>query len=241
MSLTYSTYVSALINLAVETTPPSADFTNILPSIIDYAEQRIYRELDLISTIIRDSSLTTTANSRNFTLPNDLGQFMVTESINIITPVGATTANGTRNALLPTSREYIDWCYPLETATSVTAVPQFYGMITDQTVIFGPAPGAAFTVEVVGTIRPAPLSASNPTTFLSLYLPDLFLAASMIFLSSWQKNFGQQADNPQMAQSWESQTEKLMQSALTEDQRRKYSAASWTSKSISQSAVPQRG
>lgn len=243
MSLNYTQYVAELITLAVETTPPSAGFTAILPGVIDYAEQRLYRELDLLNTIFRDSTTTCTANSRNFTLtvPTQ-GPFVVTEAINIITPSGTTpTSGGTRVALLPASREYIDWVWPSETAASASTVPKYYGMITDQNMIFGPPPGAAYTVEIVGTIRPTPISAGNPTTYLSLYLPDLFIAASMIFISGWQKNFGSQGDQPAQAVSWESQYEKLFVSANMEENRKRYASASWTSKSISQSAVPQRG
>lgn len=241
--LNYTTYVAALINLANETTPPSAAFTGILPDIIDYAELRLYRELDLLSTIFRDGSSTCTANSRNFTLTQPApGNFVVTEQINVITPSGTTpTTGGTRNALLPVSKEFLDWTWGAETATSSSVVPECYAMITDQTLILGPPPGSPYTIEIVGTIRPNPISASNPTTYLSLYLPDLFLATSAVYLFGWQQNFGQQSDNPQTAQSWESQVQILLKSAATEEARKKYSSASWTSKSISQSAVPQRG
>lgn len=240
MSLNYSQYVAELQGLA-GTTSADADFLAIIPGAIDYAEQRIYRELDLLSTIVRDNSANATANARTFTLPSSLGRFVIVEGINIVTPVGSTTANGTRNALTPTSKEYIDFVWPTEAAGSATTVPSYFGMVTDQTVVFGPAPGAAFNVEVIGTIRPAPLSASNATTFLSLYLPDLFIAASMVFLSGYMKNFGAQQDNPQMAVSWEAQYGVLFQSANAEEQRRKFGAASWTSKGLMPSAQPQRG
>ena len=97
--LTYTTWQSAVIDLAVETTPPSADYTTIEPDIIAYAEQRLYRELDLLATVVRDSSQTVTANSRTFTLPQAQGRFVVLQSINILTPAGSTTSNGTRIAL----------------------------------------------------------------------------------------------------------------------------------------------
>jgi hypothetical protein len=242
MSLDYTTYVAALVNLAVESTPPSDAFTAILPSIIDDAEQRIYREIDLLSTIVRDSSANVTANSRTFTLPQAQGRFVVVEGINIITPVGTTpSTGGARNALTSASREYIDFTWPSEAAADATTIPTYFGMVTDQIVIFGSPPGDAFNVEVVGTIRPAPISASNPTTFLSLYLPDLFLAASVVFLAAWQKNFGSSSDNPQMAVSWEAHYQALFKSANLEETRKKFASVSWTSKSPSSAAVPQRG
>ena len=63
MSYTYTTYTAALAELMV-TSDADANFTGILPSIIDYAEQRIYRELDLPYTNTTDSSATVTAGQR---------------------------------------------------------------------------------------------------------------------------------------------------------------------------------
>ncbi len=203
---------------------------------IDYAEQRIYRELQLLSTMVRDTSGSCTANSRNFTLPTSLGRFVVVDGINVVTPVGSTVTNGTRNVVTPASRDYIDFCWQSNTAPSATTVPTNFAMITDQTVIFGPAPGAAFQVEVIGTIRPTPLSASNSTTYLTLYLPDLFLAAAMVHIYGTQGG----TSAPQVGE-WEQQYQMLKGSADMEENRKRFAGASWTSKQVEPSAVPQRG
>lgn len=236
---TYTTYSDALTVEIYGQGASSADlnFQAILPSCIDYAEQRIYRELDLLTTVVRDSSATVTANSRNFTLPSSLGRFVTTQGINIYTPVGSTT---TRNFLIPTTRDFIDVAWPSDTAASATTVPAYYAMITDQTVIFGPPPGDAFTAEVIGTIRPAALASDNATTFLSQYLPDLFFAASMVFMSGFMRNFGAQSDDPKMAVSWEAQYQLLKASALTENLRAKYQSSAWTSQAPSSIAQPPR-
>lgn len=229
MSLTYAQTLTTLANLATydETDP---DFLQILPSIISDAEGRIYRELDLLSTVVRDTSATCTANSRNFTLPSAMGRFVTLDGINVITPTGTTTATGTRNPLGTVSRDYLDMVWPAEAAVAVTTVPANFAMITDQTIIFGPPPGAPFTVEVIGMIDPTPLSSSNTTTYLSLYLPDLFLAACMVFLTGYQKNFGSQSDNPQASVSWESHYQTLFASANLQDARQKFASSGWTSK-----------
>lgn len=236
MSYTYSTFVTAL---SVETVIPAtdADFISILPTIIDLSEQRIYRELDLLSTIIRDSTGALTANSRNFTLPQSFGRFVTTQGFNVFTPVNTTT---TRNQLLPTSRDYLDNAWPSEAAATTPSVPVEFAMITDQTIIVGPPPDAAYTVEVIGTIRPTPLSSTNTTTYLTLYLPDLFFAASMVAMSGYMRNFGSQADDPKMALSWNAEYEAFKQSALIEEVRKKYQAQSWGSQSPSPVATPPR-
>lgn len=237
MSYTYSTYVAALANLMVED-PANTEFTTILPSIIEYAEQRLYRELDLESTRVYDSSSAVTANSREFTLPQTLGRFVVTEGINIYTPVGTST---TRNPVTPVSYDFLNWAWQTDTAASATTIPQYFAMKTDQTVAFGPPPGAPFQAEVYGTIRPAPLTSSNTTTYLTLYLPDLFLAASMVFATGWQRDFGASTDQGGASQSWEMQFQTLFKSADAESERQRYGAASWTSKKIEATALPQRG
>lgn len=233
MSYTYTQYVTLLANtLVIPAT--DANYLIELPSIIDDAEQRIYRELDLLDTIVRDSTAALTANSRNFTFPQ---HFVVSESLNVFTPVNSKT---NRITLTPTTREFIDHVYGNETAVNTPSIPQYYAMITDQTIIVGPPPDAAYSLEVVGTIRPVPLSASNPTTYLSLYLPDLFLSASLIFALGYLQNYGAMADNPQSAVSWESHYQLLKASADIEENRKKYAVQAWSSKQPAPIASPPR-
>lgn len=235
--LTYATFVTAVSELLV-VDPTDTDFLAILPDMIDYAEQRAYRELDLLNTVVRNSSATLTIGTRNFTLPTDLGRFVVTNGFNIITPSSTTNPDlGTRNQVVPSSRDVLDVLWP---STTGAGVPTLFAPITDQLFIFGPFPDATYTVEVIGTIRPTPLSAANTTTYLSQYLPDLFLTCSMIFGSAYQKNFGSQADDPQMAQSYESQYKTLFSSANTEEMRKKYSSGGWASLSPTPIATPSR-
>jgi hypothetical protein len=236
MSLTYTTYVATMANLLV-VPPTNAEFVQILPAMIDDAEQRLYRDLDLLSTVVRDSSGTLTANSRNFTLPQANGRFVVTNNLNVFTPVG-TTAN--RRQLVPVSRDWLDAVWGNDAAPSLVSVPSYYAMITDQTVIVGPAPDAGYTVEVIGTIRPTPLSAGNVTTYLTQYLPDLFVAASMVFAAGYQQNFSAMADSPQQGASWEAHYKNLFGGANIEENRKRYASQAWTSMQPAPFATPPR-
>ena len=237
MSLTYTTYVAALSNLTV-IDPGDADFQAILPDVIDYAEQRIYRELDILNTVMRDSSATLTVSTRTFNLPSSIGRFVVTNGFNVITPFTQTNPDlGTRNPLAPTSRDVLDMIWPSNTNAGL---PTQFAMITDQQIIVGPSPDVAYTVEVIGTIRPTPLSADNTSTYLTLYLPDLFVAASMIFMSGYMRNFGAQADDPKMASSWEGQYGLLFPSANVEEQRKRYASGAWGSLQPTSIATPTR-
>jgi len=213
------------------------NYLQFIPNVIDDAEQRIYRELDILNTVVRDTGGTLTANSRNFTLPQTSGRFVVTNNINVFTPVGTQT---NRKQLVPVTRDFLDAIWGNEAASSSPSVPDYYAMITDQTIIVGPPPDANYTMEVVGTIRPTPLSASNTTTYLTLYLPDLFLAESLIFGYGYLKDFGAQTDDPQGSASWSKHYQDLWVSANTEEQRKRYASQAWTSMQPAPLATPPR-
>lgn len=230
----YNTYVSQLQTMiAMDATDP--DFPTIIPAIINYAEMRIYRELDLISTITRDTSTTLVAANQNAAFPNT---FVVIQGVNLLTPAVALPAVAARVPLIAVSKEvlYAMWGNP-----ALTGPPTMYAMVDQWTALLGPSPDATYKVEVYGTIRPVPLSASNTTTFLTTYLYDLFLAASMVFVSGYMRNFGSQASDPQMGMSWETQYGTLKASADMEELRKKSWADSWTSMPPSPVAQPARG
>jgi hypothetical protein len=233
MSYNYTQYVVDLANMLV-IPPTDPNYLLVLPNIIDDAEQRIYRELDLLSTIIRDTSGSLTANSRNFTFPQHM---IVSESLNVFTPVGTQT---NRNQLIPVSREWMDAIWGNEASTTTPSVPKYYAMITDQTIIVGPPPDTTYSMEVVGTIRPAPLSTTNNSTYLTLYLPDLFFAASMVFASGYQLNFSAMCDDPQQATAWEAHFTKLLSSANIEEIRKRYASQAWTPKQPYSVSTPPR-
>lgn len=234
--LTYATYKTALATLSVvpETDP---NWLAILPDTIDYAELRIYRDLDLLSTVKTDTSYTTAVNTSQVQLAS--GEFVTLQNINVVTPAGTTTPdNGTRVPLLPVTKEYIQYAWPSNTNAGV---PSYFAMIDERTFSLGPWPDNNYTLEIIGTYRPPTLSSVNTTTFISQYLPDLFLMASMIFISGYQRNFGRQSDDPQMAQSYEAQYQSLLKGATVEEYRKKFQSTAWTSMSPSPIASPARG
>ena len=246
MSLTYAQLVTDLaMNLAVD--PADTNYLTILPNCIDYAEQRIYREHDMLAANVRDASSSTVANDRNFTLPTTVGTFLIIDGINIITPASTAPDSGTRNPLIPVSRDFLDLAYA---STSGATVPEYFAYLSQDTfsspaqtqVIFGPWPDTTYRVEVIGKIQPTPLSASTTTNWISVNLPDLYLAACMVYMvGSYLKNFGSQSDDPKMGLSWESQYQLLSKSAQTYEARKRFSGASWTAKQVEPTAVPQRG
>lgn len=233
--LTYSQYVTQIATLAV-VEENNAEFQIILPQMITYAENRIYRDLDFLFTSIATTSYSLTVGSRQITVPP--GTFVVPEQINVITPAGTSNPNsGTRVPLLPCTKEFLDAVYNV---ASSTGVPKYFCPFGDFTFLVGPYPNANYTVEIIGTYRPDSLSVSNTTTFISLYLPDLLIMASMVYISGYQRNFGRANDDPQMAISYESQYKTLLAGAMAEENRKKFEAAAWSSQSQSATATPTR-
>ena len=229
-------YVQQIAEMAV-VDQTDANYLAILPAMIVYAENRMYRDLDFMFTSTSITGYTITNGSRQITIPE--GTIVVSEQINVITPAGQINPDaGTRNPLLPTTKEYLDAVYG---SASYTGIPQYFVPFNDNLFLVGPFSDATYYVEIVGTYRPASLSSTNTTTFISLYLPDVFIMASMIYISAYQRNFGRQSDDPQMAQSYEAQYQALLKGATIDEARKKFEAAAWSSQAPAPVASPSRG
>jgi hypothetical protein len=253
--LTYSTYVTQIATMAV-VDPADAAFQTILPQMITYAENRMYRDIDFMftSTSLHGLSFVLTPGNRNLSFDINLasnldaqaGTFVVSEQINLLTDASGNAATTTnpdacvRVPLLPTTKEFLDAVYG-SSLTANRGQPQYFVPFNETLFFVGPVPDQAYPVEVVGTYRPNSLSATNTSTFISLYLPDVFIMASMIYISAYQRNFGRLNDDPQMAMTYESQYQALLKSAIVEEARKKFDAAGWSSQSPATVATPTRG
>jgi hypothetical protein len=243
--LTYTTYKTQIAQMAV-VAEDDPNFLAILPMMIDYANLRICRDLDLLFTSVSLHGLgyKLSAGNRNLSFSQDLGNgtsFVVSEQINLITPAGDIDPDlATRTPLMPTTKEFLDAVYGSSLPPN-QGQPKYFVPFNDTLFLVGPVPDVDYYVEVVGTIRPAPLAAAVPTTFISQYLPDLLVMASMIYISAYQRNFGKESDDPQMAQSYENQYQLLLKSAGVEEARKKFESAAWSSQGPATVASPTRG
>jgi hypothetical protein len=174
------------------------------------------------------------------------GTFVVSEQINLLTDASGNAATTTnpdacvRVPLLPTTKEFVDAVYG-SALTADRGQPKYFVPFNETLFFVAPTPDQAYPVEVVGTYRPNSLSSTNTTTFISLYLPDVFIMASMIYISAYQRNFGRANDDPQMAITYESQYQALLKSAMVEEARKKFEASGWSSQSASPVSTPSRG
>jgi hypothetical protein len=239
--LDYQGFVNQIATMAVVESDDPA-FLTVLPQAITYAENRICRELDFLFTSVPNASFSLTAGSRNLTIA--AGDFVVPEQINVITPLNAPSVDrGLRNPLMAVTREFLDATC---SDPSAVGVPKYFSPVGNAggniAFVIGPYPDAAYKVEIIGTVRPDSLSATNTTTFISTYLPDLMIMAAMIYVSGYQRNFGAtMANDPQMPISYETQYKELLAGAAGEEFRKKFEAAAWSSKVPSPLASPTRG
>jgi hypothetical protein len=225
MAFNYTQYQIELGTLMALTSanpaaPPNDPyFAQILPAIIDQAENRIYRELNPISTTA-NGTLTVTPGTPFVQLPENPIVYVV-ESLFVSQLANGNPPPITSSTLLtPVDKNFLMATFPPAYWGLAQGQPQFY-FVQDQTTIqIGPSPDQAYQLNMTYTFRPTQLSATNPTTILTQIWPELFLAASMVVAAAYQKNFGAQSDDPKMAMSWESQYQTLLKSALEEESRK---------------------
>jgi len=223
----YADWLSAVQTiLVIQDATGIANLNIVIPRAIEAAELRMYRDSDLDFLFTRTTDITqqTAAGSRNVNIPS---QFVVVENVNLVTPASTTpTSGGSRIPLLRTTLSFIDQIWPNETSTQAPQQFQTYFAVYEEEtaaahIRIAPTPDSNYYVEFRGTQRPAALSSTNSTTPLTTYLPDMFLAASLVFLAGYQRDFGAQSDDPKLAQSWEAQYQGQKRSAAFEEARKK--------------------
>lgn len=244
MSYTYDSFQTAL---ALEMIVPNANvndpnFQLILPTIIDYAEQRCYRELDCLNAEADQwFAMTPFQRAQGFAAadavlarPSPAQQILVVERVTIepattmLPPVPGVAPTTGGEPALPSTVDYLDAVYSgLFPNPGPTGRPVRFAPFNDQILIFGPVPDQAYYFRIHGKARPVPLYDAAPgdgtqMTFLTEVLPDLFLACAMVSASGYRHNFGAQADDPRMAVSWETQYNELLGSAKNEETRKRF-------------------
>ena len=246
--LTYNGYLTQVAGLAVYNTQTvsgvvqgvDAAFNNQIPMMLNYAELRIQRDMNLLPAQTSSSAYSLTSGSN--LLQISVNDFVIVDSI---------VVNGT--PLVPTTKEFLQNCYG---PGGTQGQPQYFAMYggdqltggnTYNNIIVGPYPNANYSTVVTGTQCLPSLyayanitQANTATTFISTYLPDLLIMASLIYISAYQRNFGRQADDPQMAQSYESQYQLLLKGADSEEARKRFAADAWSAAMTSPVATSTR-
>jgi hypothetical protein len=251
--LTYNGYVTQVANMAVVNVQTTAgvvvgvdeSFNVTIPQMLNYAELRIQRDLDLLPS----------QTSRPYTLTIGDNKLQIGAYDFVTVQTIALNVSDTTYPLLPATKEYLQNVYG-SSAVANRAQPKLFAMFggdlatggtTDNNILVGPYPDAAYDVEVTGTVRLPTLYenattelANTGTTFISTYFPDLLIQASLIYISQIQRNFGQASNDPAMGPTYELQYQNLLKGAAVEEGRKKFSASAWSSMSPPVAATPTR-
>ena len=201
-------------------------FVAQFPLATSYAETRIYHEIPFIASYLEDTSATTTAGSRIISLASTPLPLVSLEQIRLVVPTATALPAGTMVPFDRVTLDFIDRYWPVEGATLTPSLTSQYGrywaLINDRTVAIAPTPDAAYQVKAGGLYQPAPISATNPSTYLSVSYPDLLQAGICVFLAgALNRNFGAQADESGQAMSWEALFQKELAPARAEEMRRR--------------------
>src|SRR6185437_12588584 len=186
----------------------NVNFNNILPAAIDYTELRMLRDPDL-DFLAAYTTQNATASAVNR---------VVTKPAAIIVPVEVNylPSAGGQVPLQMVSHAYMNAAW----GSTATGAPVCWSPLNDVSILLGPIPDQAYTLGVYGTSRPAELSSTNTSNFLTLNFPDLYLAASCIYMCGFQRDFPA-AEGQQMPQSWEAEFTRLKQVAIGEEARKR--------------------
>jgi hypothetical protein len=256
--LSYNAFIAQIASMAVVTANQTAvpgvnqfidaPLQAIVPMIFNYAELRIQRDLDMLSTQT-SNSYTLTQGQNVFPLP--VNDFLTVQTLEITQSNGGNVVNAF--PLLPVSKEYIQNVYG---GMSSAGTPMYYAMygdnfggdqFTNTNILLGPPPNFGYTLRVTGTTRAPSLlkyaqagPADTQFTYISAYYPDLMVMAAMIYISAFQRNFSATSDSADMGLSYEKAYQALRLGAIPDEDRRKSEGSGWTSYSTPTAATPTR-
>jgi hypothetical protein len=225
-------------------TPQAPEFTALIPQMLNYAEQRLQRDMDLLNQqVMQGPYALTPGNNQLLVPPSDL---LVIKDV--LVAIG-----GVPTPMTPVSRAFLLTVWPASSTPGPPKVMALQGGDTQtlgQTstvIMLGPPPDLAYQVNCIGETRASTLASfANPTdagvqtTWISSWLPDLLVMACMIYVSAYQRDFGRQSDDPQMAVSYESQYRALLGQADKHESQRRWEADAWSAEAKSTAATPTR-
>lgn len=251
-ALTYNGFTTQICNLAVVNTstvnnvvtPSDPALASIMPQLLNYAELRIQRDLDLYP-LQTTNTYTLTAGTNQVSIP--VSDFVDPRTFTIF-------SGGQTYPLTPATQEFLQNVYGSSTGTGI---PQYFAPYggdaatdgnTSNIYILGPWPDQNYTLTISGLVREVSLyqyanqaQAGTSTTFISTYLPDLLVFAGMIYVTAYQRDFSAMSDQPDMGPNYENQYQTLLKGAAVEEARKRYQSGGWTSMSPALVATPTRG
>lgn len=253
-ALHYNDYITQLGLMAIEAVETvtgivqgvSPEFNTLIPQALNFAELRIQRDCQLLP-LQTSNDYALTSGSNIFSIP--VSDFVTVQTLWV-------NVNGSLMPLTPTSKEWLQNVFP---GMGVQGPPEYFAMVggdlataglTSTNILLGPVPDDNYPATIFGMIRMPSLyqfsdsavDARTGLTFISQWLPDLLLAASMIWLTGYQRDFGAmgQVDEAGMGVSWEAVYQGLLKGAQVEEGLKRFQGSAWTSMGVPVAATPTR-
>lgn len=169
------TYDELVTNIRNYTEVDANVFTNaVINTFILMTENRILRDIDL-DVFKLEVTGNLTANNKFLTAPTDI----LTHRYMMLTSAG-----GDQIFLEFRDTSFMKEYWPDGTQTGV---PKYYSVWDQNTFYIAPTPASSYAVELGYIYKPAQLSSTNPTTWVSINAPEALLYGCLIQAYSYTK------------------------------------------------------
>jgi hypothetical protein len=169
------TYDELVTNIRNYTEVDSNVFSaSVIDNFITMAENRILRDIDL-DVFKKEATTNFLANSRFLPAPSDI----LTHRYMMVT-----SEDGDQTFLEFRDNSFLKEYWPDYTETGV---PKYYGVWNEDNFYIAPTPATALVVQLGYIYRPAQLSATNTSTWVSTNAPEALLYACLIQAYSYTK------------------------------------------------------
>ena len=152
--------------------------STIVNGFIEDAEFRLLRDVDTDSNR-KYVTAQLVSGTRFIDTPSDL---LIIRSAQIVDSDGPSSANN-RDFLQYRDTSFMSEFNPAES----TGVPKYYSNWDQNTVVVAPTPNATYTIQLNYVLKPAGLSSTNTTTYLSQQFPNGLLYACLVEAFSFLK------------------------------------------------------
>jgi len=169
------TYAELITKIRDYTEVDSNVFTStILDGFISDAEFRILRDVDSDNNRAY-AEANIVANNRFVSTPLLTNQTLIIRSLQITNSTGG-GKNSSRAFLEYRDTNFISEYNP----TGVTGLPKYYSYWDENTIVLAPTPDINYNMQINYILKPAGLSSSNTTTYLSSEFPNGLLYACLV-------------------------------------------------------------
>ena len=177
--MTITNYDTLVQAIQEEAENDGAEFLSFIPTAIDMAEEKLFKELDLPEL---EEEVTGNMTSSNNQIPKPTG-YKFGDAVTIM--------NGTSKVILKKKfASFLDDYWP---DTSVTATPKYYADKDQTSFSVAPTPDVSYGYTIRCTKEPAKLSTLTQTNYYTNECQDILFYACMEQMAKFMKAWNQVA------------------------------------------------